>query len=286
MTFVSKAGETFTGELISVDDKARVTVKRSDGEEFTFHASKFSEETLVEVSELWEQMEAKRIAAEEAAKAPQWKIAYFIAPRVKARLGKQDLDVEMTPDRLKQFTDAGARMARVMKDWSGGHARVQVDTIVLEEPLTDFSPVRGSFWPAPSDMEDVIGDVVKKGDYDSVVIGLDGTTFRASWAGLGITSMPDRNALGTTYAVVRNPGSETFVHEWLHGSSTYAREALGADVPDPHDNGKLGVSKENGGWKHWYTMLMSGTAPRDSVPSAGFTKEDWEKGGPYYKKRR
>lgn len=285
MTFISKDGKVLEGELIDIDDKQMVTLERPDGQEFKVHASTFADETLIDLTREWERMEEERLIAEEAAKAVHWKIAYFIFPTIDAKVDGKEIKAQMNDDRLRQFTKAGERMARVYKDWSGGVARVQVDTYVMEQPLRKMTALRGSAWPSARDMEPLIKEQMKGQNYDSIVVGLDGQTFRANWAGLGITSNPKRLPYGATYAVVRNPGDETFVHEWMHGSSTFMRDEHGINCPDPHENPKFGVTKQNGGWKHWYVMLMTGAVPVDGVPAAGFSKEAWELGGIYYEER-
>jgi|GEM_PF-3693330 len=52
----------------------------------------------------------------------------------------------------------------------------------------------------------------------------------------------------------------------------FLRKVHRIDVSDPQDNGKYGMGKQNGGWKHWYQVLMSGDLER-CRRKIGFTQD-------------
>ncbi len=282
LTLVSKDGRVIKAELIEVDEKQNIVFKRENGQRFTLPFSHFAEESLVTISRAWTKvLDARPLEVP----VPKWKILFVIYPSIDTTLGSREIKTTMGSGRLKEFTNLGDRIEKTMEDWANEKVTFQVDTKIMSTPLAKMSPVRGSYWPKPDDVREDLQDILKEGLYDSLVIGLDRKAFNPSYAGLGLTSTPSDRSLGVTYALSVNAGDETFIHEWMHGSCAYVRNVLKSDCPDPHDNGKFGVTKENGGWSHWYKMMMRNEIPRSETEFAGFSDESWDKGGPYYKDR-
>jgi len=282
LNLVSKDGRVIKAELIEVDDKQNIVFRRDNGQKFTLPFSDFAEESLVTISRAWIKILDARPLEVPVAK---WKILFVVYPSIDTTLGKRKIKTTMSTDRLKAFTNLGNRIKNTMEDWANDKVTFQVDTKVMTHALTKMSAVRGSYWPRPDDVRKDLQDILKEGLYDSLVIGLDRKAFNPNYAGLGMTSTPNNRSLGVTYALTVNAGDETFVHEWMHGSCSYVRNVLKNDCPDPHDNGKFGITRQDGGWSHWYKMMMRNEIPRSETKFAGFSEESWNEGGPYYKDR-
>jgi len=223
---------------------------------------------------------------------PTWQMLGLLVRRTDAAFAETRLTTTMTPAEEAGAIAAARTVPDLIRTWSGDRAFARMDIVAVDAPLMSLSPYGDTdFWAAPSDVEALLDEQAPRGAYDSIFLmwDPDGDVRVPLCCFLGMGRGDTQN--GATYASIAvfadgpwrgtYPG-EAFVHEWLHGSTSYYREERGFAVPDPHENDTYGypTADAGGSWWRWYTALLSGTLVAADGSTRGFTDEVWAAGTP------
>lgn len=225
---------------------------------------------------------AQKATSYQVCKTPVWKMITLVLTRIEMDKDGTHYSYTMSDSRKDSYVNTARNLPSVFKEWSNNQAVMEMDVVVVADPVTDMQPYgNGGYYPHTAKLTSIMDKYVADKTYGSLFLCIDmGPVPKGSnWVGLGMG--PTTGTKGATYACMTVIGAGAWVHEWLHGAGSWMRSKLPhLDVPDPHENGQFGYTSANtSSWDIWYKAVLEGELQRNGKP-AGYTGECWKFGGP------